>query len=708
LKIIAWFTFFVLLAPPGLPQDAHATFSATTSVVNVNVSITDREGKPVMNLTKDDFLVYEDGKPQKLIGCDPQHLGGEVLPPLNQPKLIERPPADQPKTAPEPKPIERITDATARDHRLIAMLFDLSSMQPSEQFRAFDAAIRFLNSQMTSSDLVSILVFGSSLKTVQEFTSDRESLISTIQKMRPGDSSELASLAATGADAEDQSGAFVADETEFNIFNTDRKLAALEDAARSLARFPEKKALVYISSGVEKTGVDNQSQLRATVNTAVRANVAFYPIDARGLAAFAPGGDATQTGAVGSNLYRGAGQRSIQDSFQNQQETLFSLADGTGGKASLDSNDLTLGMKQVQKDINSYYSLSYVSTNKAEDGRYRRIEVKLAPRLASLKAKLDYRPGYFGPTKFGHLNNADKEAQLQQAMESENPVTDLPLAVEVDYFRISKGKYFTPVSVKIPGSSLAFVNKGRKSATELDFIAEVQDPRGKPISVVRDTIPLKLDEAKAGEVGRKQVQYDTGFTLAPGKYKLRLVARENGEGKVGTFEAPFSVPDLGSEKALRLSSLILSNQREALSNQIAAVKNGKKLLDENPLIDASHQKLVPNVTKVFRPNQTLSAYLELYDPATPAASGNAEPMRLSVVQANLALYSGGTKVLETQAVRAGRPDAKRQDTITLHVETSLANVKPGEYICQVNVIDELGKKFAFPRAQMVVLPSEAK
>src|SRR5262249_24892096 len=135
-------------------------------------------------------------------------------------------------------------------------------------------------------------------------------------------------------------------------------------------------------------------------------------------------------------------------------------------------------------------------------------------------------------------------------------------------------------------------------------------------STVRDTIPLKLDDATATQVGRKQIQYDTGLILAPGKYTLRLVARENGDGTVGTFETPFIIPDLSSQTTLRLSSVILSNQREALNQQIATVKNEKKALEENPLIDRSRRKIVPNVTRAFRPGQNLFIYLEVYDPAT--------------------------------------------------------------------------------------------
>jgi VWFA-related protein len=680
-----------LLVEPAIPEETP-TFSTRTNLVIVDVTVTGRDGKPVENLTKDDFELYEDGNLQRLQGCDLQRLDTKVLPALNAaPGSLGQ--GDSPPT--------RATVSMARDHRLMILLFDFSSMQPAEQLRATDAAVKFLGTQMTSSDLVSLMVFGTSLQTVQNFTADRDLLLSTIRKLHIADSSELATLGDAGPDPEDESGLFVADETEFNIFNTDRKLVALEDAARKLGAYPQKKALVYFSAGVEKTGVDNQSQLRATINTAVRSNVAFYTIDARGLMASAPGGDATRTAAVGSKLYSGAGQRAQSDSFHNQQETLYSLAAETGGKALLDSNDLSLGITQVQRDMASYYILSYSSSNQSEDGRYRRIQIKMAPRLAAMRLKLDYRVGYFAPSTFSKMTSADRETQLQQALESENPVTALPLALEVDYFRLTQDKYFVPVSVRIPGSALSFRSKKHKAATELDFIAEVRDARHRVASVVRDTIPLKLDDATAGEVGRQQIQYDTGLTLAPGKYTLRFVARENGEGKVGTFETLFTIPDLSFERTLHLSSVILSNQREALKQQIATVKNDKKLLAENPLIDRSGRKTVPNVTRVFRPGQNLSVYFEVYDPVT-VPEDPSENGRAASVAANLTFFDGTHKVMDTPQVHLTRVDSKRDHVIPVRLRIPFSDLKPGQYTCQVNVIDELGRKFSFPRQLLYV------
>lgn len=697
----------LIVANPLLPQQQqHPTFSITSNVVIVNVTVLDKNGKPIENLKKSDFQLFEDGKPQTLQAVDLQRLQLDRLPPMtpadslppvedNRPKPFN---TDQEKAAAKSSMLSRY-----QDRRLIVMLFDFSSMEPAEQIRSRDSAIKFLKTQMTKSDSVSIMVFGDELKTVLDFTADRDLLINTINKFRIGDSSENAAMADEGSDSQDTSGSFVADETEFNIFNSDLKLAALEDAARRLAQYPEKKALIYFSSGIQKSGVDNQSQLLATVNTAVRSNVAFYPIDARGLIAQVPSGDATTTGSgFGNAQFSGSAQRTQRDNLNNQQETLYTLAAETGGKALLDSNDLTEGMRQVQQDFTSYYVLSYVSTNQAQDGKYRRIQVKLAPADSTLKAKIEYRQGYYGPTTFAKMKGVDKDAQLQQALLSANPVMDLPLALEVDYFRLEKDKYFAPISVKIPGSALSFKNKGAKAATELDFIAEVFDTRNRPAASVQDTIPIKVTQTVAGVVEQKSIEYDTGVTLTPGKYRLRFVARENGEGKIGTFEEKFTIPDLDTGSNLRLSSVVFSNQQQSLSQQIAGAKNPKKLIENNPLVNDKGDKLVPNVTKVFHPGQDMFVYLEVYDPTIPDSLP--ERFRVADIEASLALYSHNKMVFETKPFNAHQLLLKRNGVLPVRIQLPVNEIKPGRYACQVNVIDEFGRKFAFPRTEVAVLP----
>ena len=273
-----------------------------------------------------------------------------------------------------------------KDRRLMVMFFDMTCMPIQDQIRAQTAALKFLKTQMTPSDLMAIMTFANDLKVLQDFTDDRDALTKVIKGLTIGEGSDLAVDGSTGADNEEDTGAaFTADDTEFNIFNTDRKLAALESAAQMLGSLPEKKALVYFASGVSKTGVDNQAQLRAhhqrrhpqqrgVLSRSMRA--AWWPPR--------PSGDATKGSPGGSGMYSGSSARTQQSSFQGQQETLYTLAADTGGKALLDNNDLALGIVQAQKDISSYYILGYYSTNDKLDGRYRRI--KLQP-IAELQAE---------------------------------------------------------------------------------------------------------------------------------------------------------------------------------------------------------------------------------------------------------------------------------------------------------------------------------
>ena len=216
---------------------------------------------------------------------------------------------------------------------LLVFFFDFSNMGIPEQLRAQDAAQKFLDTQITASDMVAILLYTTSIRVKTDFTADRTILSDIIKGLPIGEASDMADASDTGDDnGEDTGAAFVADETEFNIYNTDRKLAAIEDAVRKLAALPEKKALVYITGGISKTGMDNQAQLEASINAAVKANVAIYPIDARGLMGDPPGGGASKGASRGAGIFNGSLLNAQRASINDSQETLATLAADTGGK----------------------------------------------------------------------------------------------------------------------------------------------------------------------------------------------------------------------------------------------------------------------------------------------------------------------------------------------------------------------------------------
>ena len=710
-KTLALFSVWLLAASAqqGTPQGGSnstgvprgtVTFTTTRQLVVEDVIVKSQNGSPVDNLKAGDFLVTEDGKPQKISVFEFQKLS-EQPEPAPAPALQQRtqvaattpPPAVKPLTAVEIAP-EKPGDIKYRDKRLLVMFFDMTSMPIQDQMRAQAAALKFLNTQMTASDLMAIMTFSTDIKVVEDFTDDRDLLAGDIKKLIIGEGQGLDETVSDDS-ASDTGAAFQQDDTEFNIFNTDRQLAALESAVKMLGSLNEKKALVYFASGMTRNGLDNQAQLQATINAAIRSNVSFYPIDARGLVASAPLGDATKGAPGGQAMYSGSSARAATSNFQGQQETLYTLASDTGGKALLDNNDLSMGLVQAQKDISSYYIIGYYSPNESLDGRFRRVKITLQDKaVAARVARLDYRQGYYAGKVFGKLSATDKERQLAEALMLGDPVTDIDIAVEIDYFRLARDRYFVPVVAKIPGSELELARHGGAESTRIDFIGQVKDSAGKIVQNVRDVADVKLKGETAADLAKHPLEYDTGFTLAPGKYNLKFLARENETGKMGTYEMNFTIPDLTSDqKLLPISSVILSSQRIVLDAAVFSAERDKKLLAANPLVEGG-QKLVPSVTRVFNKNQELYVYLEAYEPAATVT----QPIIASV-----AFYRGKTKAFESAPLDVSQGLNEKSKALPLRFSLPLGKLQPGRYTCQVTVLNPTARKFAFWRAPMVVL-----
>ena len=693
----------------GQQDDSVTTISTEVNLKIVNITVKDKSGKVIPNLKPSDFTVLEDGKPQEVKVFEFQKLDSDQpLPSVPADKPMAAAPAAPvaavapaapkpaaPKT-PAPKPIIRF-----QDRRLVAMLFDFSTMATVEQARAQKSAIDFIEHQLKPADLVAIMTAGvGPLKLDQDFTDDRDRLEEVIKKFNIGEGSDLAGISGNGGDStsgEDTGTAFNADETEFNIFNNDRKLVTLQTAAKMLSAFSEKKALIYFSSGMEQSGTDNQAQLESAVNAAKRAHVAFYPIDTRGLIATAPAGDASSAGGRGTSSFTGANETSRQSSRDNSQETLSTLASDTGGRLFVDDNNLALGMEKARDDITSYYILGYYSSNGKLDGRYRKVTVKLNNNI---QAKLDYNTGYFGEKEFKKFTSSDKEDQLQQALMLGDPMTDLTVNGEIDYFRLARDRYFVPFSIKIPGSEIALAKSKGSAQTELEFIAQLRDDHTKLVGVVRDGVKIKLADQTAAELSSHPISYDTGFSVPPGTYNLKFLARENETGKMGTYETKFTIPDLAPDKPghLKTSTVIWSSQRQPLKTAIATADPNKKVLEADPLVQDG-QKLIPSITHVFRKDQNMYVYMEVYDPGLDSAQ---KPS----VSATLSFYRGKTKSFESQPVRLNSFLAKRGQTLPVEFQTPLSQLASGRYTCQINLIDETGRRFAFQRSEIVVLPAE--
>jgi VWFA-related protein len=671
------------------------TLTAKAQLVVETVVVKDKQGKFIPGLGAKDFTVTEDGAPQTIRFCEHQDLAAEeapvapAAPGTEQIKLYKQ--LTRTQIAPEAPENSRY-----KNRRLLALYFDMTAMRPADQLRALSAAEKFLRTQMTTVDLVAILRYqGGSVDILQDFTADRNKLLSILETMIVGEGQGSAETIDDASSA-DTGAAFGQDDSEFNVFNTDRQLSALQTAAKMLSQLNEKKSLIYFASGLHLNGIDNQAQLHATVDAAIRAGVSFWPVDARGLVAEAPLGDATQGSPGNSGMYSGTAAIANTTNFQQSQDTLYALAGDTGGKALFDNNDLTRGIVQAQESVSDYYVIGYYTSNTARNGHFRRVKISLNQNET---AKLDYRQGYYADKEFSRFTTVDKERQLEDALMLEDPITELSIAMEIDHFQLNRAEYFVPIIIKIPGRELALAKRGGAEHTLIDFVGEIKDlVGGTTVSNVRDNVNIKLTDATAAELARRPIEYDTGFTLLPGKYMIKFLARDDETGRIGTYQTNFVIPNLNKEAAhVPISSVVLSSQRVDLKDALFnAQKNKDRVKEEdvNPLVQ-NGQKLIPSVTRVFRQSQNMYVYLQAYQQGVTAA----QPL-----VAFVSFYHEQTKAFETQPMEMTSGLNNRLETMPFSFSIPLSQLPPGEYDCQISVLNPTGQKAAFWQAQVKVVP----
>ncbi len=699
---------------PQTPQSQQPQYrmQVTSELVLVNVVVRDKKGNLVRDLKKDDFTLLEDGKRQAISTFDFENVD-ELATAGAAEATVSGAAPDGALLRPSDKPAA----LNARDRRLMLLFFDFSGMDPEQIERSVDAARKFVQTRMQPADMIALVSLATNMRIDLDFTDDKTKVLSALTAYTSGQGQGF-DTGATGSSegTAETGGAFTADDTDYNTFNADRKLLALQAIMQTLGKISQKKAIIYFSNGISQNGVDNQSALRAATASAVKANVSIYPVDIRGLEAFPPGGEAQNASLHGQSAYNGAAVLNDLNNNGATQDTLSTLASDTGGKAFFDSNDFGAVFSQVQKDSSAYYVLGFTSTNGLKDGKFRRLKVQLnRPDL-----KLDYRSGYYAGRDFEHLNRADREQQIQDELASELSQTDVAVYAGASYFRQDDSHYYLSVSLVIPGSQIPFVQEKDKDNATIDIIGEVRVDGKFAVGHQRDTVKLALDSAQ--QVRRKNVQYNTGFLLAPGSYHLKFIVRENQSGRMGSFETDVQIPDL-RKTPLRMSSVVLSSQR--------VPAGAKKISGPHPLVQ-DQTELVPNITHVFTQDQHLYLQYEVYDAArgknpVPAAAVNTaanggaanggpnaaaaetpkapspKPAKDSVrVFTSIEFLQGNAKVYESKPIVANEVTAPDRKAVIFQIDLPLQSLKPGYYVCQVNVVDDVAGNFAFPRSPILV------
>ncbi|MDR3738608.1 MAG: VWA domain-containing protein [Terracidiphilus sp.] len=683
-KAIASTVAVLLLVPTALPlraqQDAQAgstlssgfTLKTNAELVLTNVVARDaKTGEFVRGLKQSDFTVSESGKQQRISSFDFQSV--DMATPLNEATV-----SGLAAGVSGSKAVVVARPEDLRNHRLIVLFFDLTSMQPEDLDRAVDAAKDFLKSKLQAADLVALVSLGDTLKVDQDFTADKDALIREVGAYNGTEGQGFAAGSTSNSNQTEDTTGYMPDESEYNDLNTDRELFALRAIAKSLEKITEKKSLLYFSGGISRDGIENQASLRAAINSAVRANLSIYSVDTRGLQGIPPIGDASTGSLRGSGAYNGGALMNNMNGNFASQEVMATLSSDTGGKAFFDSNDFAPAFAQVQRDSSDYYAIGFHSSNPARDGKYRKLTIKVnRPGI-----KLEYRPGYYAPADFKHSGREDRERELDEQLASDLPATDMSVYLDAFYFRLDDNRFYVPVSLIVPGSQIPFVKGGDKDKATLDIIGEVVDEVKRPIGSARETVKLNLDPTQ--QARQRNIEYTTSFNLPAGKYHLKFVVRENQTGLMGSFEADIVLPDL-KKAPLKMSSVLLASQRRPTRQQSPLVREGLEY--------------VPNISHVFRQDQHLYLLYEVYNPTREKlpddhAKGTKPGVR---VLGSLELIQGSAKVYESPQVEARAINVEGRDAVAVELDVPLDKLKPGQYLCQLNVVDDAGGSFAFPR-----------
>lgn len=679
-------------APQTAPSGRVAVLRAASNFVRIDVEVTDRSGKPITGLRAEQFTITDDGKPQKITNFSYSDIekvetaGAENAKPIVVPVDSE-----------EPARSEAVSDAV-RDRRMIVLFFDLTSMETDDVIRAHDSALKFVRKQMTPADLVAVVTFSSRLSVLANFTNQRTVLEKAIAQIVPGVSNGLAEpldAAAQNGEVSVQEytgAAYTPDETEFNVFNTDQKLAALEGLADVLAAIPGRKSMVEFTGGVTQTGEENRAELRAATDAANRADVSIYSIDARGLFALPPGGDATTDAATGTSMFSGASVYHQTDQREDSRDTLATLSTDTGGESFFDLGDLSDAFPKIQQDNGGYYLVGYnLAADVKRDGSWHTIRVKVnAPR-----AHVRYRSGYYAPKDFQHFASEDRKEQLADAMESESPYVDLPIAVETSAFRLNDRQIYVPIAAKISSSALQWAEKRGEREASFDFAAEVRAyPAGQIVAQLQDTIHVKLAAERYAEVSASNLVYEGGVVLSPGKYRLKFLAREDEMGHIGSFETDLLLPPRPAAR-LSLSSVLLSNELvpTAKTGEVQTKEQGRVAKIASSPLELAGEKIIPSVTRLFTQQQTLYVFFQAYYP---------EGIDPRVLRAGLIFFRDGAEIKATPLLMPTGVDSNTR-TASFRISLPLSKLPTGRYSVEAVVVGAGTEHAAFGRAYLALL-----
>ncbi|HEY3131248.1 MAG TPA: VWA domain-containing protein [Acidobacteriota bacterium] len=660
------------IAAPQIAQTRpKVQFRVSAELVMVDLRALDSRSHPVQGLKASDFEILEDGIPQKV-----DSFREILLQPSPAAASVESRRLIVPH---QHEDVEIPLDKVA-EHRLWILLFNLAGMETDQVIQAVDSARKFIRQTMTLDDLVAVLSFTGELRLVSNLTNDRDLLLGALDKMDKISRQQEANIPSqdsTGSTDNDDLGEFIADDTEFAIFDTNRQLVSLQSVLQLYKEIPARKALLYFSAGIQQNDTSNLDELRLTSDLANRTNTSIYAVDTRGLVALAPGGGARERGPRGTAIFTGQAVNDQLTKLANTQEMMQALSKDTGGKALVDNNDFQPAFTQARDDSSHYYLLGYYSSQTRKDGRFRKIVVR--SRVPNLK--LVYRRGYNAPKPFQAYNSKEKDELLERAIVSREQPQDFAVDFRADYFYQSSGQVLVPLSLKFSKKDL--LADGGTQKQKLDLVGFARDSQGQVVQVLRDSIELSASGLSPA------VLYQNAFMMNPGIYTLTFFARENRDGRMTSVEQQIKLPV--DPRRLTTSSLVFGTQLAENSTPQFQISQPGKQRDERVAIPSPlrirAKEIVPLTDRVFSRAEQFYVLFYAYHAKLDAVGKPRLKVSASIWDASGKKLSDAPPVTftETDAASGGVP---------CHVRFTLRNFTPGKYLLKIDLADELSQEHA--------------
>jgi VWFA-related protein len=661
--------------------------SVTTEVVRLDVTVSER-GRPKAGLTREDFAIFEDGKPQAIIHFEA--VAG-------------------PAEAGAPAGVAQERTHALAPRRYVVLAIDDLHMEIDGVSRMRKSLARFVQEDLGPADQVAIMTT-TGAGNAPRFTADRETLLRSISRLSLQNRrsewgsvpfiSEYQAELIEGGDAqalnaaiqemmqlgifEDEASAeMIARRKARGVFresvaNSRLTLETLDGIVRGFGSLPGRKVLFLLSDGF-LTGISARSgagfDLRRIADAGTRSGVVVYALDTRGMVAVPPGGSASSRRPVANNQI-GLVESLRRRSEEAERDAMHALAADTGGFLVENSNDLGAGLRRMLKDTEAYYVLAYEPTNTQRDGSFRKVEVRL-PGQRDIKVRT--RSGYLAPDdrtarKAPEARPPVAQVQagpppdtvLRGALESSPSESAIPVRLSADFVKAENGVPQVVVSANIDTTTLLFDQARDDRQATVDLASGVYDASGTlKASLENEQRTIDLAPSGGHRALTEGLAYQKGMALEPGRYEVRLAAVQKGTGMLGSASQWVEIPDLAGGR-LALSSLFLMQA-------VGAPDVGSAGADAAPVLRSAQ------ALRRFRRDESLYLWLYAYNPKRDASGATSLVSQSEVLRSGVLLGSATPEVMA---------QGEAQSPLVSHTSRiKLQPLEPGDYELRVTVTD---------------------